>query len=213
VVLDYIAGRRLAYSSPFRYAFVIATLSVLAIHAPDISVTAPGVPIETERDRAAVQLIVGLTPYLFFPAVMLVAALQRLASRSARFNYSELLVFDAFCIGHGGLIGVLVAAVLPPGSPAGLGVMLGLQAACLGWCQRGFRGVSWGEALGRASLLVVGNVVPLNLIGMLIVNALASADLLQSGRDVDSVPGHHFQLDDLQRVPGITCGLFRAIDG
>ena len=56
--------------------------------------------------------------------------------------------------------------------------MLGLQAAYLGWCQRGFRGVGWGEALGRASLLVVGYVVMFNLIGMLIVNALAIAGLL-----------------------------------
>ncbi len=98
--------RRLAYSSPFRYA---------------------------------VELVVSLTPYLFFPAVMLLAALQRLASRSARFDYSELLVFDTFCIGHGSLIGVLVGAVLSPGSPAGFSVMLGLQAAYLGWCQRGLR--------------------------------------------------------------------------
>jgi len=139
------SGRRLAYSSPFRYA---------------------------------VELIVSLTPYLFFPAVMLLAALQRLASRSARFDYSELLVFDTFCIGHGSLIGVLVGAVLSPGSPAGSSAMLGLQAAYLGWCQRGFRGVGWGEALGRASLLVVGYVVMFNLIGMLIVNALAIAGLL-----------------------------------
>jgi len=139
------SGRRLAYSSPFRYA---------------------------------VELIVSLTPYPFFPAVMLLAALQRLASRSARFDYSELLVFDTFCIGHGSLIGVLVGAVLSPGSPAGFSVMLGLQAAYLGWCQREFRGVGWGEALGRASLLVVGYVVVFNLIGMLIVNALAIAGLL-----------------------------------
>lgn len=178
VVLEYLTGRRLAYSSPFRYAFVIATLSVIAIHALDISVTAPGVPVETERDRAAVRLIVSLTPYLFFPTVMLLAALQRLASRSARFNYSELLVFDAFCIGHGSLIGVLLGAVLPPGSPVGLGVMLGLQTAYLGWCQLGFRRVGWGEALGRSSLLVVGYIVLFNLIGTLIVNALAVAKLL-----------------------------------
>ena len=29
----------------------------------------------------------------------------------------------------------------------------------------------------------------------------------------DSDPGHHFQLDDLKRVRGITRGLFGAIDG
>ncbi len=178
VVLDYIAGRRLAYTSPFRYAFVITTACVIAIHLLDIDVTAPGVPTETERDRAAIQLIVSLTAYLFFPAIMLLAALQRLAGRSARFNYAELLVFDAYCIGHGSLIGVMAGAVIAPGSPAGLGVVLGLQTAYLGWCQRGFRGIGWGMALGRALLLVVGYVVVFNVIAVALVNALAIAGLL-----------------------------------
>jgi len=178
VVLDYIGGRRLVYSNPFRYAFVIATLSVIAIHLLDIDVTAPGVPIETARDRAAVQLIISLTAYLFFPAIMLLAALQRLARRSARFNYAELLVFDAYCIGHGGLIAILIGPVLSPRSPLGLSLVLGLQSVYLAWCLRGFRGIGWGEALGRASLLVVGYVLLFNLIALLIVNALALAGLL-----------------------------------
>jgi hypothetical protein len=110
VVLDYIGGRRLAYSSPARYAFVITTLCVIAIHLLGIDVTAPGVAVETERDRAAVKLIIGLTAYLFFPAVLILAAFQRLVRRGARFNYAELLVFDAYCLGHSSLIGVLVGA-------------------------------------------------------------------------------------------------------
>lgn len=178
VVLDYVGGRRLAYSNPFRYAFVITTLCIIAIHLLDIDVTAPGVPLETERERAAVDLVVSLMAYLFFPAIMLLAALQRLASRSTRFNYAELLVFDAYCIGHGSLVAVVVGPVLAPGSPAGLGLILGLQTAYLAWCQRGFRGIGWGAAFGRALLLVVGYVAAFNLIALLVTNALAIAGLL-----------------------------------
>ena len=178
LVLDYIGGRRLTYSNPFRYAFVITTLCVIAIHLLDIDVTAPGVPLETERDRAAVKLITSLMAYLFFPAIMLLAALQRLARRSPRFNYAEFLVFDAYCIGHGSLFAVLVGPVLAPGTPAGLGLILCLQTSYLAWCQRGFRGVGWGEAFVRALLLIVGYIVLFNAIALLVVNAFAIAGLL-----------------------------------
>jgi len=33
------------------------------------------------------------------------------------------------------------------------------------------------------------------------------------GKRLGGVPGHHFQLDELKRVPGITRGLSGAIDG
>jgi hypothetical protein len=178
LVLDYVGGHRLAYSNPFRYAFVVTTLCVIAIHLLDIDVTAPGVPVETERERAAVQLVTSLTAYLFFPAVLLLAGLQRLLRRRPGFNYAELLVFDAFCIGHGSLIAVLVGPVLPPGTPAGLSLILGLQTAYLAWCQRGFRAIRWGEAVGRALLLLVGYVVVFNVIALLVINAVAIAGLL-----------------------------------
>jgi hypothetical protein len=178
VVLDYVGGQRLAYSNPFRYAFVITTICVIAIHLLDIDVTAPGVPVETEREKAAVQLVTSLTVYLFFPAIVLLAALQRLVSRSTRFNYAELLVFDAYCIGHGSLIAIVVGPVLAPGTPAGLSLILGLQTAYLAWCLRGFRGIGWGEAAGRALLLVVGYVALFNLIALLVINAVAIAGLL-----------------------------------
>jgi len=178
VVLDYVGGRRLAYSNPFRYAFVITTLCVIALHLLDIDVTAPGVPDETEQERAAVQVITGLSAYLFFPAIMLLAGLQRLARRGTGFNYAELLVFDAYCIGHGGLIAILVGPVLAPGTPVGLGLILGLQITYLAWCQRGFRGIRWGEAIGRAFLLVVGYVAIFNLVALLVVNAVAIAGFL-----------------------------------
>lgn len=103
---------------------------------------------------------------------------QRQARRSARFNYAELLVFDAYCLGHGGLIGVLVGAVLSPASPSGLSLNLGLPAAYVAWCLRGFQGIGWAAAVGRAPLLVVGYVLIFNLIALLIVNALALAGLL-----------------------------------
>jgi hypothetical protein len=178
VVNEYIAGRRREYSNPFRYAFVITTLSVIAINLLDIDVTAPGVPIETERDRAAIALVTSLMAYLFFPAIMLLAALQRLAGRRARFNYAEILVFDAYCIGHGSPFAVLVGPVLAPGSPAGLGLILSLQTAYLAWCLRGFRGVGWFAGVVRALLLIVGYILIFNLIAVSIVNGLAIAGLL-----------------------------------
>ncbi len=178
VVNEYIAGRRQEYSNPFRYAFVITTLSVIAINLLDIDVTAPGVPVETERDRAAIALVTSLMAYLFFPAIMLLGALQRLAGRRARFNYAEILVFDAYCIGHGSLFAVLVGPVLAPGSPAGLSLILALQTAYLAWCLRGFRGIGWLAAVVRALLLIVGYIVIFNLIAMSMVNVLALAGWL-----------------------------------
>jgi hypothetical protein len=37
----------------------------------------PGVPLDGEREQAAVRLLVSLMAYVFFPAILVVALLQR----------------------------------------------------------------------------------------------------------------------------------------
>jgi hypothetical protein len=107
-VLEYIGGCRGRYSNPFRYAFVITTITVVVINLLDIDVTMPGVPLDGEREQAAVRLLVSLMAYVFFPAILLLALLQRWLARTDRFNYAEMLVFDAYCLSHASLWTIVV---------------------------------------------------------------------------------------------------------
>lgn len=178
LVLEYLAGRRRHYSNPFRYAFIVTTVGVIAIGVLGIDISMPGVPLETERDRAAMRLITTLISYLFFPAILLLAWLQWWLGRKGRFKYAEMLAFDAYCLSHAGLFAVVIGPVLPPGQPAGLAALLTCQVAYLAWCLRGFRGVSWPSALGRSLALTVGYIAIFNLIGLSLVNALVVMGLL-----------------------------------
>lgn len=178
LVLEYIAGRRARYSNPFRYAFVVTTVTVIAITFFDIDISMPGVPTESDRDRAAVRLITALMPYLFFPAILLLAWLQWLIGRKGRFVYAELLVFDAYCLSHAGLFTVVLGPVLPPGEPLGFVVLMLCQLAYVAWCLREFRGVSWLAAAGRSLALNVGQIAAFNLIGFVLVNLIALAGYL-----------------------------------
>lgn len=178
LVLEYIAGRRASYSNPFRYAFVVTTVTVIAITFLDIDISMPGVPIESDRDRAAVRLITALMPYLFFPAILLLAWLQWLIGRKGRFVYAELLVFDAYCLSHAGLFTVVLGPVFPPGEPLGFVLLMLCQLAYVAWCLREFRGVSWLAAAGRSLALNVGQIAAFNLIGFVLVNLIALAGYL-----------------------------------
>ncbi len=173
LVLEYLAGRRRSYSNPFRYAFIVATVSVIAIGVMGIDITMPGVPLETERDRAAVRLVTTLMSYLLFPAILLLAWVQWWIGRKGRFAYAEVLVFDAYCLSHAGLFAIVIGPVLSPGTPAGLAVVLACQVVYVAWCLRGFRGVSWSSALGRSLALNVGYIMVFNLIAIVFINALA----------------------------------------
>jgi hypothetical protein len=173
LVLEYLAGRRRHYSNPFRYAFVVTTVAVIAIGVLDIDITMPGIPLDTERDRAAVRLITTLMSYLFFPTILLLAWLQWWVGRKGRFAYAEVLVFDAYCLSHAGLFSIVIGPVLPPGQPVGLVTLLSCQLAYVAWCLRGFRGVSWISAFGRSLALSVGYIAIFNVIGLALVNALA----------------------------------------
>lgn len=173
LVLEYLAGRRRDYSNPFRYAFIVTTVSVVAIGVLGIDITMPGIPLETERDRAAIRIITSLMSYLFFPAILLLAWLQWWIGRKGRFAYAEVLVFDAYCLSHAGLFTIVIGPVLPPGQPAGLTVLMTCQLAYVAWCLRGFRGVSWSSALGRSLALSLGYIVIFNLIAISFINVLA----------------------------------------
>jgi hypothetical protein len=173
LVLEYLAGRRRDYSNPFRYAFIVTTVAVVAIGVLGIDITMPGVPLETERDRAAIRLMTTLMSYLFFPTILVLAWLQWWIGRMGRFTYAEVLVFDAYCLSHAGLFAIVIGPVLPPGQPAGLAVLMTCQVAYVAWCLRGFRGVSWISALGRSLALTIGYIAIFNLIGIGLINALA----------------------------------------
>lgn len=82
-------------------------MSVIAIGVPGIDITMPGVPLETERDRAAIRPITTLISYLFFPAILLLAWLQWWLGRKGRFMHAEVLAFDAYCLSHAGLFAAL----------------------------------------------------------------------------------------------------------
>lgn len=178
LVLEYIGGRRRAYSNPFRYAFIVTTVLVVAISVLGIDVSMPGVPLETERDRAAIRLITTLMAYLFFPAIMLLAWCQWWIGRKGRFEYAEVLVFDAYCLSHAGIFAIVIGPVLPPSQPAGLAALLACQLAYVAWCLRDFRGVSWISAAGRSLAITVGYIVVFNLIGLALINGLALAGFL-----------------------------------
>lgn len=178
LVLEYLAGRRRHYSNPFRYAFIATTVAVVAIGVLDIDISMPGVPLETERDRAALRLRTSLMAYLLFPAILLLAWLQWWLGRKGRFAYAEVLVFDAYCLSHAGLFAIVIGPVLPPGRPAGLVALIACQLAYLAWCVRDFRGVSWASAAGRSAALTIGYVAIFNLIGVALVNAMAVAGFL-----------------------------------
>lgn len=173
LVLEYVAGRRGDYSNPFRYALIVTTVAVIAIGVLGIDITMPGVPLETERDRAAIRLMLTLMSYLFFPAILVLAWLQWWIGRRGRFTYAEVLVFDAYCLSHAGLFAVVIGLVLPPGRPAGLALLMICQVTYVAWCLRGFRGVSWISALGRSLAVTIGYIVIFNLIGVGLINALA----------------------------------------
>lgn len=177
-VLEYLGGRRRRYSNPFRYAFVITTVTVIAINLLDIDVTVPGVPLDSEREQAAVRLLVSLMAYLFFPAILLLALLQRWLARTDRFNYAEILVFDAYCLSHASLWTIAVGAFIPISSPPGIALLMAGQLAYIAWCIRGFRGVGWLSATGRSAALAVSYIVLFNLIGLLLVNLAAFAELI-----------------------------------
>jgi hypothetical protein len=177
VALEYIAGRRRNYSNPFRYAFIATTATVLAISLLNIDISMPGVPIESERDRAAVKLLTSLISYVFFPAILLLAWLQWAIGRKGRFVYAEVLVFDAYCLSHSSLFTIVLGPVLPPGEPVGFALLMSCQLAYVAWCLRGFRGVSWPSAVGRAAAIAAGYIVIFNLIGLGLVNGLAVAGL------------------------------------
>jgi len=178
LVLEYIAGRRRDYSNPFRYAFIVTTAGVVGISFLGIDISMPGVPLETERDRAAIRLMTTLMAYLFFPAILLLASLQWWIGRKGRFGYAEVLAFDAYCLSHAGLFAIVIGPVLPPSQPAGLVALIGCQLAYVAWCLRGFRGVSWLSAAGRSLALTVGYIAVFNLIGLALMNGLALAGFL-----------------------------------
>ena len=99
-------------------------------------------PLDGEREQAAVRLLVSLMAYVFFPAILLLALLQRWLARTDRFNYAELLVFDAYCLSHASLWTIVVGGI-PINSPPGITLLMAGQPTYIAWCIRGFRGVGW----------------------------------------------------------------------
>ena len=176
-VTEYIDGRRASFTNPFRYAFLLVTAYVLAIHLFDIDIRAPGAPLDSEEAQAAVRVIASLLAYLFFPSIMVVAWLQRGVARRERFNYSETLAFGAYCHSHITLWSALVGATVGFQSLPGIGLLLGGQAAYYAWALRGF--YDWGvlRCAGVAILLLSGYLLASNLIGLGVANLASLAGL------------------------------------
>ena len=142
MVTEYIDGRRAPFTHPFRYAFLLVTAHVLAIHLFDIDIRAPGAPLDSEQAQAAVRVIASLLAYLFFPSIMVVAWLQLGLARRDRFNYSETLAYCAYCHSHITLWSTLVGATIGFQSLVGIGLLFGGQTAYHAWALRGF--YAWG---------------------------------------------------------------------
>ena len=176
--IEYIDGRRASFTHPFRYAFLLVTAYVLAIHLFDLDIRAPGAPLDSEKAQAAVRVIASLLAYLFFPSIMVVAGLQRWLARQERFNYSETLAYCAYCHSHITLWSTLVGATIGFQSLAGIGLLLGGQSAYHVWGLRGFYDWGYPRCVGVAVLLLLCSLVASNLFGLGVANLAALAGLI-----------------------------------
>lgn len=178
MVREFIDGRRIGYTHPLKYAFIVITIFVLAVHLFQIDLRLAGAPLESERELAALQLIGDLSAYLFFPTAAIVGVLLwRIHYRSGD-NYAEALVFTLYVLAHVHFWSLIVGATLGYRSPAGASVLLGGQLAYLTWAVTGcFRMGVW-RACGEAAAIVAVWLAAFNAVAWGFANVAAWMGLL-----------------------------------
>jgi len=173
MVREYLSGRRQRYTPPLKYAFIVITAFALAIHLLDIDLRLAGAPVESARDLAAIDLIAGLSVYLFFPTAAIAAVLVWRLHTQFPLNYAEALVLTAYAFTHVHFWNLLVGMTLGYRQWPGTLALLAGQVAYLAWTLRGCVGVRWRRAIGEAAGLTVAWLMMFNLLAWSLANVAA----------------------------------------
>jgi Protein of unknown function (DUF3667) len=137
VAREYVAGRRVHYLNPLKYALFSVTVYVALTHLFDAQV---GLPRQRTEEGALFDAILSFLPYLMIPALLPAALLQRLLFRSKGDRAAECYAFGLFAYSH--VFWLLTPLVLAGlyGLPYGFFVVHGLRLVFWIWATVGFYG-------------------------------------------------------------------------
>jgi hypothetical protein len=174
---EYVDGRRLRYTNPLKYCFIVITVYALTINFLQISIEIPGTAPRSDLERQLYFITHGLLAYLAFLTLYPTAVLQALLFRGSGLNAAESYVFCLFVFGHVNWLSILFAATGWLETAAGLTALFPLQWAYVLWALAGFYGARRPPVL-RGLLIVLANFVILNLASVLLSNAVFQLGLV-----------------------------------
>jgi len=174
---EYVEGRRLPYTNPIKYCFIVITIYALAVNFLDIKIEIPGAQPRTDLEQRLFQIIHGLLAYLIFLTLYPVAALQARLFRGSGLRAAESYVFCLFVFGHVTWLSFAFAAGRWLETATGLVVLFLLQWLYLLWALHGFYGNA-RPPFWRSLLLVLVNFLILNVLSVLVANLIFQLGLV-----------------------------------
>jgi hypothetical protein len=174
---EYVDGRRIPYTNPLKYCFIVITVYALTINLLEIMIEMPGSAPRTDLERQLFYIVHGVLAYLIFLTLYPTAVLQASLFRATGLNVAESYAFCLFIFGHVNWLSVLFAATGWLETTAGLAVLFSLQWAYVLWALQGFYGDRRPPIL-RGLLLVVTSALILNLASVLVANLIFQLGLV-----------------------------------
>ncbi len=177
-IRHYVKGRRLPFTHPVSYCFVLVTVYALTINLLDPGRALESVIEFSDVERRLYHVIHGILAYLVFLILLPVAGLQAALFRRSGFSVADTYAFSLFVSGHVHLASSVFAAAGWLASVAGVAGLIAIQFLYLLWAMTGFYRLSRPPLL-RALLVAAANLVIANILSLLFGNLIVASGLLE----------------------------------
>lgn len=177
-IRQYVKGRRLPFTHPVSYCFVLVTVYALTINLLDPGRALDSLIDFSDIERRVYHIIHGILAYLVFLIFLPVAAIQAALFRRSGFSVADTYAFSLFVSGHVHLASTVFAAAGWLASAAGVAGLIGIQFLYLLWAMTGFYGLSRPPVL-RALAVAIANLVIANILSLLVGNLIVASGLLE----------------------------------
>lgn len=174
----YVEGRRLPFTHPVSYCFVLVTVYALTVNLLDPGRALESVIEFSDIERRLYHIIHGILAYLVFLILLPVAAIQAGLFRRSGFSVADTYAFSLFVSGQVNLFSAVFAAAGWLGSVAGVAGLIAIQFLYLLWAMTGFYRLSRPPLL-RALLVAAANLFIANLLSLLVGNLIVASGLLE----------------------------------
>lgn len=172
VARDYVEGRRLPYTNPVKYCFIVVTVYALVVNIFQTATRPAFMGEASELETTLFHIIHGLLAYLVFVVLMPVAAIQLRLFRDADTHWADAYVFCLFAFGHLYWLNALFSLAGLTLSAIGLSALLLISIGYLAWALWDFYQRAFGPPFFRAVVLVLATALIINALSLLLANLI-----------------------------------------